>query len=584
MFPRVTTVKRGDQTYQYLQIVEAYRRNGRTTQRVVANLGRLDPTRRLAGLDDLLLSLSKFTHRPLLRDDQIGCRQALPWGPVRLVRHLWDQMQMGDLLGKLCRSRRYQFEVAETAFVLVANRLCEPRSEHGLARWLEHTFVCDTQGRRWKPDWLPAEQITQQQRVKVKHEQLNRWYRTLDALLAAKEKIEEALYLRVRDLFSVKVDLVFYDLTSTYFCRRSPVGKLRRHGHSKDGKPRQVQVLLGVVMANGFPIAHHVFAGNRAEKRTLQEVLADLDRRFGLGQVMVVADRGLVSADNLEFLSQSGFRYLLGLPGRRSQEAAAVLEALDPTRWRRVDEENQVQEIRLPDRTSRYFVIDSLQRQTYECALRERSMQRSREGLEKVAAAVRAGRLKDPAKIGARAARAVAQHHGHRYYSYEVPGSGQFRFWEDPAKLRAETRHEGKYILKTEDEAVDASEAVGAYKELDTVESGFCDLKDVIEMRPVYHQKDERIEAHIFVATLALFLKRSLEHQLAPALPELSGSEAIAALRSIGLAELDLNGRTTRLVSGGGRDARRVIKALGIADLNPPRSQEHMSKPPEGAM
>jgi transposase len=584
MFPRVTIVKRGDRIYKYIQIVEAYRHNGRTTQRVVANLGRLDQARRLVGLDDLLASLSKYAHQAFVRDDQIGCRQALPWGPVLLARHLWDQMQMGDILGTLCRSRRYRFDVAETAFVLVANRLCEPRSEHGLARWLEHTFVCDAHGKRWKPDWLPAKQITKQQRVKVKHEQLNRWYRTLDVLLSAKEQIEEALYLRVRDLFSLRVDLVFYDLTSTYFCRKSPVGKRRRHGHSKDGKPRQVQVLLGVVMVNGFPIAHHIFEGNKAEKATLQAVLADVDQRFGLGQVMVVADRGLVSADNLDFLSQSGFRYLLGLPGRRSREAADVLQALDATKWRRVDEENQVQEVRLPDRTGRYFVIDSLQRKTYEQALRERSMARSRAALEKVAVAVKAGRLKDPAKIGARAARAAAKHHGHRYYSYDVPGSGQFRFWEDPAKLRAETLHEGKYILKTDDEEVDATEAVGAYKELDTVESGFRDLKDVIEMRPVYHKTDERIEAHIFVATLALFLKRSLEHQLASALPELSGSEAIAAMRSIGLAELDLNGRTTRLVSGGSRDARRVLRSLGIADLNPPRSRKPVSKPPEGTM
>ena len=570
MFPRIATVKRADKTYKYLQIVEAYRANGRTTQRVLANLGRLDQLG--DKLDDLLASLNKYAKRPFVRDDQIGCRQALPWGPVLLARHLWDQMELGEIIGKLCRRRRYKFDVAETAFVLAANRLCEPRSAHGLARWLEHTFVCDARGKRWLPDWLPARQISKQQRVRVKHEQLNQWYRTLDALLSVKEDIEEALYMRVRDLFSVKVDLVFYDLTSTYFCRKSPVGELRRHGHSKDGKPRQVQVVLGVVMANGFPIAHHVFEGNRAEKSTLRDVLTDVDRRFGLGHVLVVADRGLVSPDNLAYLAQSKFRYLLGLPGRRCREAAEVLEALHDAQWQRVDKENLVQEIGLSGGTDRYFVIDSLQRKTYEQSLRRRSMERAQQTLDKVAAAVQAGRLRDPAKIGARAARAAAKHHGHRYYSYEVSGAGQFRFWEDQEKMRAETLHEGKYILKTDAQDLDATEAVGAYKELDTVESGFRDLKDVIEMRPVYHKTDERIEAHIFVATLGLFLKRSLEHQLAPVLSELTGSEAIAAMRSIGLAELDLNGKRTRLVSGGSRDARRVISALGLADLNPPRS------------
>ncbi len=133
------------------------------------------------------------------------------------------------------------------------------------------------------------------------------------------------------------------------------------------------------------------------------------------------------------------------------------------------------------------------------------------------------------------------------------------------------------------------------YKELSTVEFGFRDLKDVIEgVEPVSnrlktgstpdHQTDQRVEAHIFVATLALFLKRSLEHQLASALPEVSGSEAIAAMRSIGLAELDLNGRTTRLVSGGSRDARRVARALGIANLNPPVPRKDPSKAEEDPM
>ena len=576
MFTRITKVKSGDQTYEYLQIVEAYRENGRPKQRVVANLGRRD---RLGDrIDDLVASLNKYCARPLVVPDAIACRESLPWGPVLLTRHLWEQMDLGAILRERCVRPRMKFDVAEAAFVLVANRLCEPSSEHGLARWLEHTFICDGRGRRWKPDWLPAERISKTQRVKVKPGQLHRWYRTLDALLAAKEKIEQALYLRVRDLFSLKVDLVFYDLTSTYFCRRSPKGRLRRHGKSKDGKPRQVQVLLGVVMANGWPIAHHVFAGNTAEKKTVPEVLADLDRRFGLDRVMVVGDRGMISPENLEVLANTKFRYLLGLSGRRSAEATAVFNALEETKWRRVDDGNQVQEVKLTEPSGRYFVIDSQERKTYEEAMRQRSMERARTALESVAAAVQAGRLKDPAKIGARAARAVARNHGHRYFSWEVSGRGHFRFVEDPDKLAAETQHEGKYILKTDDPAITRGDAVGAYKELATVESGFRDLKDVIEMRPIYHKRDDRVRAHIFVATLALFLKRTLEFQLAKTIPELSGTEAIAALRSVGLAELDLGGRTTRLVSSGGRDARRVLSALGITDINPPtpqtRSQE----------
>ena len=573
MFTRVTKVKSGGQTYEYLQIVEAYRHNGRPKQRVVANRGRLD--RLGSRIDDLIGSLRKHSRKTFVGTDQITSREALPWGPVLLSRHLWEQMDLPAILRRCCRSSRKRFDVAETAFVLVANRLGEPRSEHGLARWLEHTFVCDAQGRRWEPDWLAVEQITKQQRVKVHHRQLDRWYRTLDALLAAQPHIEEALYARVRDLFSVKVDLVFYDLTTTYFARRSPKGRLRRHGCPKHGKPRQVQVVLGVVMANGWPIAHHVFPGNQAESKTLRKVLMDLDRRFGLGRVMVISDRGLTTPENLAFLSETPFRYLLGVRGRRSNEARAVLDALQENRWVHVDEGNQAQEVKLADRSGRYFVIESRERKAYEESLRARSMQRAGEGFKKIAAAVEAGRLKDPAKIGARAARAASRHHGHRYYSWEVPGRGQFRFFEDPAKLEAETRHEEKYLLKTDDADLGPIEAVAAYKQLSTVESGFRDLKDVIDMRPIYHKRDDRVRAHILVASLALFLKRTLEHQLADQLPELSGTEAFAAMRSIGLSELTVGDEPLRLVPRGGRDAHRVLSAMGITDTKPPTPQNH---------
>jgi len=558
MFPRVNTVKQGGKTYHYLQILESFRQQGRVQQRLVANLGRVD----LLGdkLDRLVSSLRKFCQKNFVVPEEIDCKDALAWGPVLLARHLWEQMNLSEIIDKHCKSPRQRFDVAETAFVLVANRLCEPSSEHGLARWLEHTFVCDSGGKRWQPNWLPFQQVTKQQRVKVHHRQLHKWYGTLDALLAAKDNIEEGMYLRVRDLFSVKVDIVFYDLTSTYFSRKRPKGHLRRHGVSKDGKPRQVQVILGVVMANGFPIAHHVFPGNTAEKATMQEVLTDLQNRFGLRRVMVVSDRGLVSPDNLDFLSKTRLCYLLGIPGRRCEESAEILEALDTNRWQRVDDSNRVQEVGLGVRSCRYFVIDSEERKVYEESMRLRSMERAKGQLQKVAKAVSSGRLKDPAKIGSRAGRALSRHHGYRYYSWQVTGPGQFNFYENQEKLAAEMLHEGKYILKTDDPEITATQAVACYKELNTVEQGFRDLKDVIDMRPIHHKTDERVKAHIFVASLALFLKRTLEYQLASKLPELSATDALAAMRSVGITELDL-GPLPRLASGDtqGQAAKRRV-------------------------
>ena len=572
MYPRVNTVKQGGKSYHYLQILQSFRSQGQVRQRVVANLGRIDLL--ADNLDRLVASLSKYCKKSLVAPEQIECRQALVWGPVLLARHLWQQVSLSEIVGKHCKSPRQKFDVTETSFVLVANRLCEPSSEHGLARWLEHTFVCDSQGRRWQPDWLPADQITKSKRVKVQHRQLNYWYRSLDALLSAKEQIEQALYHQVRDLFTVKVDMIFYDLTSTYFCRKQPKGNLRRHGQSKDKRPRQVQVVLGVVMANGFPIAHHVFPGNTADKATLKKVLTDLQRRFGLRHIMVVSDRGLVSDENLKFLTQQQLSYLLGMGSRRSDEAKEVLSRLDDSKSQQVDEGNQVQQIQLDNPKERYFVIDSQQRKDYEQSMRQSSMQRAKEQLNKVKASVNAGRLKDPAKIGARANRAVSKNHGYRYFSWKVSGPGKFSFFQDKEKLDAEIAREGKYILKTDDPGMSAVEAVACYKELNTVEQGFRDLKDVIDMRPIHHKTDERIEAHIFVASLALFLKQTLQYQLASKLPQISATDAFAAMKSIGLTELQFNGQIKRLVSAGGRDARRIVSALGITDIDPPGIQE----------
>lgn len=581
MYPRINTVKQGSKTYRYLQILQSFRQEGKIRQRLVANLGRMD----LLGqnLDRLVAALSKYCKEKLISTGQVQCKDSISWGPVLLAGYLWQQVGLSQIVAKHCQSPRHRFDVAETAFVLVANRLCEPSSEHGLARWLEHTFVCDSQGHRWRPDWIAAEAVNKKQRVKVQHSQLNQWYRTLDALLAAKEEIEQALYHRVRDLFNLKVDMVFYDLTSSYFCRKQPIGKLRRHGHSKDNRPRQVQVVLGVVMANGFPIAHHVFAGNTADESTLKKVLTDLQGRFGIRHVMVVSDRGLVSPENLQFLSEQRFSYLLGIGSRRSQQAQQVLSRLDENYWQQVDEGNKVQEIALDHDSTRYFVIDSSERKDYEQSMRQRSMQRAREQLQKVASAVRTARLNDPSKIGAAASRAVSSNHGYRYYSWRVPGSGQFDFFEDKDKLQAEIAREGKYILQTDNPDITAVEAVACYKELNTVEQGFRDLKDVIQMRPVYHKTDERIEAHIFVASMALFLKRSLEYQLADKLPQISATDAFAAMNSVGIAELNFAGQSKRLVSAGGRDARRIIAALGIRDIEPPAVQKTGLEGPKSA-
>jgi hypothetical protein len=201
------------------------------------------------------------------------------------ARALWCELGLEVTLEGLARrhrrDRRDVVRLSDRALVLVANRLAAPGSEHALAQWLESAFVCDREGRRfvaaWRDDWERLSSRTP--RVRVAARQLQQWYRTLDRLHACKEATEHALFLTLRDLFSLRVDMVFYDLTSTYFEGQGPPD-LGAHGHSRDGKPRNRQVLVGLVMVDGWPIAHHVFAGNRRDAKTVPEVLRDLEARW----------------------------------------------------------------------------------------------------------------------------------------------------------------------------------------------------------------------------------------------------------------------------------------------------------------
>ena len=373
--------------------------------------------------------LRRFAEDVVVTGKELKGSQAFTWGGVFVGRKLWDEPNLGqiiaDCVGKGSKGR----EVAEAAFVLIASRLCKPSSEHGMARWLEEAYVCDRRGRRWIPLWRPFEKVTAEDPLRVEPKQLQFWYRTLDSLITSKKAIEERLYFEIRDLFSMEIDLVFYDITSLYFEGEGPPS-LARGGYSRDGKPRNKQIIFGVVMANGFPIATHIFPGNTACKSTVRKVVKDLERRFGIRQIIFVGDRGMVSEENLSFIENSGHRYLVGLKRRRDREAWSVLENLGE-RWQRFDCETEVQEVLFPDGKERYFVVKSKERSEYERKMRLANSKACREGLERIRKAVQKGNLTDPSKIGKKVGEVLSKTAGYRYFSWEVTKGGEFRRLED---------------------------------------------------------------------------------------------------------------------------------------------------------
>jgi transposase len=578
MYPRTVKVRSSSGSVnEYVRVVEAYREGGKVKQRVVVDLGR----------KDLLVELLPKLRRLLTGDPgsdsgdpaEPHVIDASTWGPVLVVRALFDQLGLWSILDRhLGRAKGVPF--ADRAFVLIANRLIAPASEHGLAGWLETDFVCDRRGRRFLPHWH------QRRRVRIHPRQLDAWYRTLDQLLAAKDRIEVALYHRLRDLFSFKPELVLYDITSTYFEGAGP-DNLAQHGYSRDGKSQNVQVIVGAVMVAGWPIAHHVWAGNRIDHSTVQEVVKDLRQRFAFSRLVFVGDRGMVTDENIESITRDQQGFLVGVKRRRNAQIDGWLDAVDETKWvrcpgginareRKADPpRTRAQEVPSGDPELRVIVIDSDERRGYEQAKRQQGMERARQRLEKLKERIAAGDLKRPEKIGAAVERVMQKYHGYRYFDWKLE-DGALEFAESEARLGREKKIEGKYVIMTSEEGLSILDAVALYKELTEVEGGFRQLKDVMAMRPIYHQIETRVKAHIFVAALALLVQRLLGRRLEEAGLDVSPVRALQAWSTVRLVTFRLEGQGQRRgLAGGCPDARLVLKALQLLDQRPPA-------PPEG--
>src|SRR5215472_10136032 len=554
MFLRVVraTVSKGVKR-DYVRVVEAYRDDaGKTQHRTVINLGRRDVLAAHLDFDKLRRLLHGDAVAPdSVKRADVDALGAWDWGPMLAARALWSELGLDSTLDRVARrNRRDAVRLSDRALVLVANRLTAPGSEHALAQWLESDFVCDRDGRRfvaaWRDDWERLSSRTP--RVRVAARQLQQWYRTLDQLHACKDATEHALFLTLRDLFSLRVDMVFYDLTSTYFEGAGPPD-------------------LG---------AH----GNRRDAKTVPEVLRDLETRFGLKRVVFVGDRGMVTSQNLDGLRSGGHGYIVGRNRRRSGEVFDYIQsATGPwiecrcgiaAREKAEPPKTLVQEVAAKQPGVRVFVVHSEERAAFERAQRVKAMERVRTRLVKLERRVAAGRLKAEAKIGAAAARILGKNHGHRYYDWSC-ADGVFRFVEHPGHFPREQAYEGKYVIQTEEPDLSAVDAVRLYKELSEVERAFANLKDVIDMRPIYHRSDHRVEAHIYVAALAFLIHRAIEKKLKAAGLDLSATEALNALKSVRVVDIALgDGSTKRCVTRGSQRAATVLGALGITDLDPP--------------
>jgi hypothetical protein len=494
MFVRVKNVQANGRSYRYLQVVENFREGGRVRQRILGSLGRLDELNASGDLERVIRQL--VDNCPSVKIAQAEHAGALSvtrdrtWGPVLVFDRLWEELGLKALLPKLVRGIAFDFE--RMIFAQVLQRFCEPGSDLRGSKWISTVHEPSFAGLR-----------------------LAHFYRSLGRLWKHKERIEEALYERGRDLFNADLDLAFFDTTSTYFEGKSLKGWAKL-GKSKDHRPDHLQLVIGVVMRrDGFPVACEIWPGNTADMTTLVPVVNALKKRFRIRKVVLVCDRGMVSTKNLAALDQAGFQYIVGMKMR------GLVEVRDEVlgragRYHEVSDNLRVKEVRVDDR--RYVVCFNPDEEKKDRADREAT-------LEKIRAKLAKGGVKQ-----------LINNRGYRRYLKVERGSASIH----EARVKEDERYDGKYVLRTTTE-LPADEVAQAYKHLTWIERLWRELKDVVELRPIFHwRKRDNVKGHIFVCFLALYLAALLRHKLAQAEVDVQWDEAMRDLSAMRAITVDL--------------------------------------------
>jgi len=540
MFFRVTRAGR----HQYVQIARSYRDAGVVKQQTLLSLGRLDALQASGQLDALLRSGLRLSRRLAVLDAQAAGQTVAVTvrkiGPDLVFGRLWEQTGIAAVLVELLAGRRYEFDVERAVYLTVLHRLFASGSDRAAERWREAYRIAGAEA-------LELHHLYRA--MAFLGEPLPHEPGTLGSPRCVKDRIEEALFDRWRDLFT-GVDLVFFDTTSIYF--EGQGGQtLGRRGHSKDHRPDLPQLVVGFVLdSQGRPLCCELWPGNTTDVKTLLPVVDRLRGRFRVREVCVLADRGMISRKVLAELEAATppVRYILGARMRRQKEVSAtVLRTVGS--WQEVYPERTIRKDPAPLKVREVLVED---RRYLVCLNEEERRQDARDRAAIVA------HLRQQLKQGDKS---LVGNKGYRRY-LKLEGAGHFAV--DEERLAAEARFDGLWVLRTNTDYPPATVAL-QYKGLWRVEALIRTTKSILETRPIYHKCDETIRGHVFCSFLALLLKTELERRLAEQGQEWEWAEVLRGLDHLQEVEVVFRGRRYLLRSQLLGDAHQALRAAGVA-------------------
>ncbi len=546
-------------THEYLRIVESVRKKGKIKQKTIATLGNIEVLRK--DIKQIVNGLLKACgEKPLTFAEDGQLISTKQYGVRYVSQAIWERLGIHEIIKRHLKKRRASLLYERWILMMVINKLSDPMSKLGIFRWLngvywpEHGFNA----------FLFKDGITEEEYLECAKGEVMKFYRAMDHLLSLKDKIEIHLYRELRDLFSLKVDLVFYDLTSSYFEGNGPEG-FAELGYSRDHEPGKRQVVIGLIMCNGMPIGHEVFEGNRVDKKTVKRVLKALKEKFEIGRCIFVGDRGLVTKENLEEIERHGFDSIIALRKRRNVEVKEIVLDAPAQVYCVESKELWWREVKTKEGI-RYIVCMNPEVAESQSQMREENIKALMNELDKIKGGIE--RLKSKAslkRVISQVEEVLRHKHGRRLIGYKVDEKdGRLSYWVKEESIKIEEALDGVYVLRTEEQIMSAKEVIDAYKDLTDVERAFRTMKSSLQLRPFYHWTENRVRAHALICYLAFLIERYVERALKHHNVGFSAGTAFESLSQLGAAVMEVDEERYTYISEPSRRDRLIFNALGL--------------------
>ncbi len=513
MYLRHSTVCKDGKTHTYWRLVRSVRRGRKVVQETVAHLGELDTQGRVRARALALQIMGRAEQFELFEQragansavavqlDRVRLERSRRFGDVWLAWTLWRALGLERFCSERLPVGRERVPWGTMAAILVLARLCEPSSELHIAEdWYRGTALEDLLG-------VAAARVND-----------DRLYRALDHLLPHKQGLEDHLKQRLGELFVLDYELLLYDVTSSYFEGQAKANPMAQRGYSRDHRSDCKQVCIGLVVTReGMPLGYEVFAGNRTDVTTVEEIVSTMERRYGQARRVWVMDRGMTSAENVAWLQETGRHYLIGASKSELQKLAA--QVADARDWRQVRDGVEAKLCAGPEGSETFVLVRSADRQQKEQAMHARFRERIETGLVRLQSRIeharkpidRSATERQIGRLLGRNSRAAARYLIRLREAPELPAGLRLEWSARPEWDEWAIHSEGCYVLRTNLQNWTSEDLWRTYIQLTEAEAAFRIHKSELSIRPIWHQREDRVLAHIMVCFLAYVLWKTLE-------------------------------------------------------------------------